>query len=145
MYCDFFDQHPELMTWADLLEKIPADYKNCYSTLGSAVIAGYGYSLPRIRPAYENRIQAGNIMAAVLNMFLPGSTYIKEDIKPRLQAVYNGLGLARTAKATDLFEYFILAETVQTSCGVRKKAFIILDYNEGTIHAIQEHMGNRAG
>ena len=84
-------------------------------------------------------------MVAVLKNFQPGNTYRKEDIKKTLQAIYTGLGLSKVAKATDLEEFFMLHEAVLTSGGVRKKAYKIIDYNERTVHAIQEYMGNRAG
>lgn len=145
MYCDFFDNNPSLVSWADLLMKIPSEYKNYYSTLGSATIAKCGYRMSRIQPVYESRLQTQGILAEIVKIFQPGNTYRKEDIKSQLQAIYNGLGLARTAKATELCEYFLLQEAVLTCNGVRKKAYKILDYNEGTIHAIREYMGNREG
>ena len=141
MYCDFFDQYPSLVSWAGLLMKIPSEYKNYYSTLGSATIAKCGYRMSRIQPVYESRLQTQGILAEIVKIFQPGNTYRKEDIKSQLQAIYNGLGLARTAKATELCEYFLLQEAVLTCNGVRKKAYKILDYNERTVHAIQEYMG----
>ena len=144
-YCDFFDRNPALLAWADLLVKIPAEYKNYYRALGSTVISRCGYALSRIKPFYENSLQTENIMVAVLQNFKPGNTYRKEDIKKTLQAIYTGLGLSKVAKATDLEEFFVLHEAVLTSGGIRKKAYKIIDYNERTVHAIQEYMGNRAG
>jgi hypothetical protein len=142
LYCEFFDQNPALLAWADQLMKIPAEYKNYYRALGSTVISRCGYILSRIKPFYENSLQTENIMVAVLQNFKPGNTYRKEDIKKTLQAIYAGLGLSKVAKATDLEEFFVLHEAVLTSCGVRKKAYKIIDYNEKKVHAIQDYMGN---
>ena len=145
MYCEFFDQNPPFIAWADQLVKIPAEYKNYYSTLGSTTIAKCGYRMSRIQPVYESRLQTQGILAEIVKNFQPGNTYRKEDIKVQLQAIYNNLGLTQTAKATDLAEYFNLADAVLTTNGVRKKAYKIIDYNERTIHAIQEYMGNGEG
>jgi hypothetical protein len=101
--------------------------------------------MSRIQPVYESRLQTQGILAEIVKNFQPGNTYRKEDIKVQLQAIYNNLGLTQTAKATDLAEYFNLADAVLTTNGVRKKAYKILDYNERTIHAIQEYMGNGEG
>ena len=145
LYCEFFDQNPALLAWADQLVKIPAEYKNYYRALGSTVISRCGYILSRIKPFYENSLQTENIMVAVLQNFKPGNTYRKEDIKKTLQAIYAGLGLSKVAKATDLEEFFVLHEAVLTSGGVRKKAFNLIGYNERAIHAIQQYQANHAG
>jgi hypothetical protein len=145
MYCEFFDQNPALLAWADQLVKIPAEYKNYYRALGSTVISRCGYILSRIKPFYENSLQTENIMLAVLQNFKPGNTYRKEDIKKTLQAIYAGLGLSKVAKATDLEEFFVLHEAVLTSGGVRKKAFNLIGYNERKIHAIQQYQANHTG
>ena len=145
MYCEFFDKNPQLIEWAGQLVKIPAEYKNYYNTLGSETIAKCGYRMSRIQPVYESRLQAQGILAEIVKHFQPGNTYRKKYIKQQLQTIYNGLGLTQTAKATDLAEYFELAEAVVTRKGVREKAYKILDCNERTIHTIQEYMGNGKG
>ena len=145
MYCDFFDQNPTLLAWADQLEKIPAEYKNYYSTLGSATIAAQGYRMSRISPIYQDSLKTTMLLGEIVKQFQPGHTYRKDYIKTQLQSIYTGMGLNRKAKATDLKEYFDLHEAVLTSNGVRSKAYEIKNYNERTIQSIQEYMAYHEG
>ena len=50
--------------------------------------------------------QTPNIVPLVYVKFQVGQKYTREEIKSALQEIYNDAGIKRTAKATDLQEYF---------------------------------------
>lgn len=127
MYCQFFDCHPECLDHINRLDSIPAEYKNCYRVLGSAAISQYGYDMNTLCQMYDEKMTHGKIAETISPYFQIGSQYAKKQIKTLLQKTYDHIGLQRTAKATDITEYYTVKDSVKVNNdGTRTKTFKII-------------------
>ena len=111
-YCDFLNSYPEAQDEVEQKSVGIIDYEfhQYYRTLGPDKIRANSYH----RSMLESLINAGkviNIKDKILEVFKPGTTLPKKEIKESLQDIYNNLGIKKTAKATDLEEYFELSRT----------------------------------
>ena len=112
-YCDFLNSYPEAQ---DEVEQksvgiINSEYHTYYRKLGPDKIRANSYR----RSMLESLINASkviNIKDKILEVFRPGTTLPKKEIKKSLQDIYNNLGIKKTAKATDLEEYFDISPTL---------------------------------
>lgn len=92
-----------------VLDNINTAYSDYYRELGSAGIKTCSYRRSLIVTEYQNRIRTKNnnsLVAAILSKFKVGERYIKKDIKSELGNIYKKFGISKTAKATDINEYF---------------------------------------
>ena len=110
-YCDFLESHPGAQ---DEVEQksvgiIDSEYHTYYRKLGLDKIRANSYQHSKL----ELLINAGNINIKdkILEVFKPGTTLSKKEIKESLQNIYNNLSIKKTAKATDLEEYFEILQT----------------------------------
>ena len=110
--CNIIKQFPQLkgemnqMLWSEGYNDI-AHYIN---NLPVSRIMALGYNSTRMDreiQAMQNTPQLGPIIAV---RFQVGQRYTRDEIKSVLQEVYNNAGIHKTAKATDLQEYFDCAE-----------------------------------
>ena len=106
-YCIFLDKN----NYLDLLKKIsdiPKAFHMYYELLGHEGIRAKSYKEYALRNEVENKFQSPGIKEAVLLVFQSGNKYTKKYIKERLQEIYNQININKTAKASDLEEYFEL-------------------------------------
>ena len=111
-YCDFLESHPEAQ---DEVEQksvgiIDAEYHTYYRKLGPEVIKTHRFRKDELKNLLE--FSNSNIKDKILEVFKPGTTLPKKEIKESLQDIYNNLGIKKTAKATDLEGYFELSRTI---------------------------------
>ena len=106
LFCDYFDTHLDDVANMGKLNKIPAEYKQYYKVLGTEVIKKQAYILSRIKPVYEAVIQKNTIQEKIDGKFSVGKQYTKSEIKEAFKAVYSELGLKKSAKATDIEEFY---------------------------------------
>ena len=111
-YCDFLDSYPEAQ---DEVEQksvgiIDSEYHTYYRKLGPDKIRANSYQHSKLE-SLINANKVINIKDKILEVFKPGTTLSKKEIKESLQDIYNNLGIKKTAKATDLEEYFEILQT----------------------------------
>lgn len=99
-YPELFDEMLNMLTqeqyyvFADIFKQLPPDR-----------IKANGYNITRIyREIWYNNSKS-HISLEVKATFEEGRIYTKEECKIMLQDIYDELGLKKTAKASDLFEY----------------------------------------
>jgi len=110
--CNIIKQYPQLkneinqMLWSEGYN----DISHYINNLPISRITALGYNSTRMDreiQAMQNIPQLGPIIAI---RFQVGQKYTRDNIKSVLQEVYNNAGIHKTAKATDLQEYFNCTE-----------------------------------
>lgn len=106
--CSLLRKYPQLqgevntMLWASGYNDI-AYYIN---NLPLSRITALGYNSTRMDSEIKAQQQTPHIAPLVYVKFQVGQKYTREEIKSALQEIYNDAGIKRTAKATDLLDYF---------------------------------------
>ena len=95
---------------------IPSNYQGYMNLLGPERIKANGYIEVDILNEMESVLSVDNIKAEVLMKFHTGQRYSTKFIKVELAEIYNKLGIKKTAKASDLNDWFDLK-----SCTVLNK------------------------
>ena len=92
------------------LELIQPKYKRYYTIMGPEFIKRFSCKEAEIKREWENiKSNTGiqeEVREKIYNAFEIGKRYTKVDIKDTLKKLYSKLGYQKTAKATDLEEYF---------------------------------------
>ena len=102
LYCDTIDAHPECKDLLDLLPQIPIEIKRYYNELGPDRIRRCSYIEARIQRELDTRDYKDLLKNATTSAFVHGQFYTLKEIKSTLEAIYNSLGMNKTAKASDL-------------------------------------------
>ena len=106
--CSLLRQYPQLqgevntMLWASGYNDI-AYYIN---NLPVSRITALGYNSTRMDNEIQNMQKGPHIEAIITVKFQVGQKYSREEIKSALQEIYTDAGIKKTAKATDLLDYF---------------------------------------
>ena len=79
-----------------------------YELLGHEGIKSNSYEELPLHNAVEIKLRIPEIKTTILFNFQPGNKYTKKYIKEKLQEIYNQFNIKKSAKASDLEEYFIL-------------------------------------
>ncbi len=94
------------------LELIQPKYKRYYVIMGPEFIKRFSCKEAEIKREWENlKANTGiqeEVNVEIYKIFEVGKRYTKADIKETLKGLYGKLGYQKTAKATDLEEYFEL-------------------------------------
>ena len=94
------------------LELIPPKYKNYYIVMGPDFIKAHSCLEAEINREWKKKLsdetKSGDVISEILKLFKIGDKYSKSDIKSMLSELYKKLGYSKTAKATDLEEFFVL-------------------------------------
>ena len=94
---------------------IPDKYKDYYNVLGFEGIRACKYQESYIKrkidSLYGNSQKEDRIKEEIYRLFTVGYRYSKSDIKLTLKNAYERVGYQKTAKASDLEEYFIVKDT----------------------------------
>lgn len=103
LFCNYADTH-------GLDEAKALSIDSCYflywSVLGSNLCQECGYSKTKMDSLVHEASVIADVSTAVLLAFTPGDSYKLKDIKNTLQQIYNDYGLNKTAKATDIEQWF---------------------------------------
>ena len=91
---------------------VPEKYKEYYTLLGPDRIRANSYQESKIKQEWL-KIHSGesindNMILEIYNTFIPGNKYSKSSIKQKLKNIYETYSYSKTAKASDLEEYFII-------------------------------------
>ena len=97
------------------LDLIPSKYKEYYTLLGPDRIRANSYQESKIKQDWikaHTEIKATDEMITkIYNTFIVGEKYSKASIKSTLKSIYEKFEFDKTAKASDLGEYFVLKTT----------------------------------
>lgn len=102
LYSDTIAAHPECKDLLDLLPQIPIEIKRYYDGLGPDRIRRCSYIEARIQRELDTRDYKDLLKNATTSAFVHGQFYTLKEIKSTLEAIYNSLGMNKTAKASDL-------------------------------------------
>jgi len=110
------------------LNFIPARFKNYYIELGSDRIKANSYQESKLKDEWNKKRQeeegiSEELVNEILSFFKLGQRYTNPDIKAKLKELYQKYSYDRTAKASDLEEYFWLKKVYLPS--IKKNGFEI--------------------
>ena len=108
------------------LELIPSKFKEYYIILGPDFIKQFSCNEAEIKREW-NTLRANktiDIASEIYNIFEVGKRYTKFNIKETLKGLYSRIGYQKTAKATDLEEYFKLKRILTPD---KKNGFELLE------------------
>lgn len=110
--CKLLKQYPQLQGEVNqmLWELGYNDIAHYINTLSLSRITALGYNSTRMDSEIQAQQQGPHIEAFIAVRFQVGQKYTREEIKTALQEIYNDTGIKKTAKATDLLEYFDCTE-----------------------------------
>jgi hypothetical protein len=108
---------------------IPTEkYKDYYKHLGFSGIRAHRYNEAEIKREIEkicgNSQKGDQLKEEMYRLFKVGNRYTKADIKTTLKNLYERIGYQKTAKATDLEEYFDLKKIYTSD---KKNGFELLN------------------
>lgn len=124
-YANFRNQYPQYDTL--LLQNPFIDFRfhEWYRALGYDTLSNLNFREPDVEDAYNVLCAQEPIREACRQEFVPGKLYLKQEVKAKLQKIYDSLGLSgKTAKATDLKQYLPVVEKQRTNDRGRKVYFI---------------------
>lgn len=126
LLAEFLDLHPECREELLYDASIPRDLKQYYIQLGTSKLRALSWKESAIRNEIANNNSTMDIKNNVLCWFKIGDRYRSKDVKDTLQKIYDQLGLNKTAKATDLQEWFLCKEIKISNNGTREHGYEIL-------------------
>ena len=95
---------------SSFLELIPPKFKEYYVIMGPKFIYAFSCKEADIKREWaklkSNEGVKDNVSSEIYKIFEVGKRYVKADIKETLKGLYKRLGYQKTAKASDLEEYF---------------------------------------
>ena len=110
-YANFRNQCPQYDTL--LLQNPFIDFRfhGWYGTLGYDTLSSLDFREADVEDAYNVLCAQAPISEACRQEFVPGMLYSKQEVKAKLQKIYDNLGLSgKTAKATELKLYLPVRE-----------------------------------
>ena len=104
---EFFDHQPSIAdeVFVMLRNEGYNDVGYYFSSLPLDRIKANGFNTTKMNNEIAFMNQTVDISSIVAGTFERGRKYSKKEVKETLQGIYDGLGLNRTAKATDLPNY----------------------------------------
>ena len=95
---------------SSFLELIPPKFKEYYTIIGPDFIKQFSCNEAEIKKEWVKKMsnKAIDISSEIYKIFEVGKRYSKSGAKDSLKSLYNRIGYKKTAKATDLEEYFVL-------------------------------------
>ena len=126
--CEFLDKYPKYQEILKSDPRIPRDYSLYYSVIGSLKIKSAGYYESALKNIISQALNYNEISGIILHTFFVGNKYTKKYIKEKLQEIYNQFNIKKSAKASDLEEYFILnrVKISNKETGKRDEGFEII-------------------
>ena len=114
---------------------VPTNYQWYMNLLGPERIKANGYIEVDIRNETGVILGCNNIKAEILINFKPGNKYSSKNTKQTLKNIYDKLGIEKTAKASELENYFSLKECTvfNQDTGKWDRGFEILGVKEDSV------------
>ena len=129
--CNYINSQPEEIK-EKLIQHIPEPYRTHYLSLGSAFIISVGGERSKILDVFNARSTTKiyteqDLEEVVYKRFNIGDRYTKSQIKELLKDIYKSLDISRTAKASDLNQWFDVKRTTLAVEGKRAEGFELLN------------------
>ena len=116
-----------------ILTQVPSPFDNYYRVLGPERCKALSYQKDRISAEYDRLVnnQDINISKIIQESFSVGECYRKPDIKAQLSKIYLDSNYKKTAKASDICNYFNTVDCdVFTEDGKRLRGFKLISKKE---------------
>lgn len=126
VYCEFLSAYPQHKATVESLPQISLDIKQFFNTLGPDSLRALSYIEANIRRRIDEMYMTAQVREAAKQAFISNQFYSLQEVKSKLQAIYNRLGITRTAKATDLDGLIECAPKKMTVEGKRENGYWIL-------------------
>lgn len=124
-YADFRNRYPQYYPLILQNPFIDLKYHDWYDKLGYRTLYSLDFHEADAERTYDNQCAQEPIREACRQEFVPGMLYSKQEVKAKLQKIYDNLGLSgKTAKATELKLYLPVMEKQRTNDRGRKVYFI---------------------
>lgn len=124
-YADFRNRYPQYYPLILQNPFIDLKYHDWYDKLGYRTLYSLDFHEADAERTYDNQCAQEPIREACRQEFVHGMLYSKQEVKAKLQKIYDNLGLVgKTAKATDLKLYLPVVEKQRTNDRGRKVYFI---------------------
>lgn len=134
--CIYLQNQPDEVR-VKLYPHIPEPFKTYYFTLGPEYIISVCGEKSKILAAMNSRVidkvsSPEDLKNEVLKVFQIGEKYSKSYLKQEIGEIYKRLGISKTAKASDLSEWFGLKkiQTTNKETGKRDHGFEIISIKE---------------
>ena len=116
MYCEFCDIYKDSQDIMSSLDHKIKDskYKGFYTFYGTQGCSSRKYRESELISGFKNDLKGDKLASLIYSNFKTGDRYTSKDIKQKLHEIYSLLGISKTAKATDLGNYFTLVKTKVT-------------------------------
>ena len=128
LYCEFRDRYDKEEDKLTALSDIVLDFRfNTYYTLfGTQGCKAKRFRDDLLKPEFLDNIYLDELSKEVFKIFEPGKKYNKKEIKEKLKGIYNKLLLSKTAKATDIEEWFEVRDVNYMENGKKVHGFEII-------------------
>lgn len=118
-YLDYCEHYPELANAFESSVDIDPRYPYYYHKLGPERIRANSCQESLLKRLLIDDDAEEQLKDCIQQAFKPGEEMSNKTAKERLQKIYDGLGMGRTAKATDLKRYFSVDDKAVTIDGKR--------------------------
>ena len=128
MYCEFLDQHVDNQyILVSISHKITDPrYKNYYNFFGTVGCKAKRFREDLLKPEFLDNIYLDELSKEVFKTFETNKKYNKKEIKEKLKEIYNKLLLSKSAKATDIEEWFEVRDVNYMENGKKVHGFEII-------------------
>lgn len=126
-YANFINQYPQYFPLILQNPFIDFKYHDWYDKLGYQTLHNLNFQETSVEKCYKEHCLLEPIKDACRQEFKIGVLYSKQEVKSKLQQIYDGLGLVeKTAKATDLGQYLDIKEMQKTDNSGKRSWFIMV-------------------
>lgn len=126
-YANFINQYPQYFPLILQNPFIDFKYHDWYDKLGYQTLYDLNFQEISVEKCYKEHCLLEPIKDACRQEFKIGVLYSKQEVKSKLQQIYDGLGLVeKTAKATDLGQYLDIKEMQKTDNSGKRSWFIMV-------------------
>jgi hypothetical protein len=125
MYCEFSDHFKDnKFIMEALYNRVDGKFLQYYRYYGTKGCSSKNYLESELQAGWKDATKSDLLIEEIYNNFSVGDRITMSDAKIKLSDIYKKLNLSKTAKASDLKEYFRLTETnAKDSSGKFKKGF----------------------
>jgi hypothetical protein len=124
LYCEFSDKYKDNKYVMESLQKrVDSKFLKYYRYYGTKGCSSRNYQESNLYSGWEDATKDEKLLFSIYANFKTGDKLAKSEIKTRLKEIYSSLSISKTAKASDLGEYFKLSKTNVTINGEIKNGF----------------------
>lgn len=128
LYCEFRDKYNDDEKIIKMLNELISDnrFYTYYTLFGTTGCKAKRFRDDLLKVVVADVILSDELSKEVFKIFEPGKKYNKKEIKERLKGIYNKLLLSKTAKATDIEEWFKVRDINYMENGKKVHGFEII-------------------